>query len=75
LSFWEKLEPIPLLDIERKNNSILLSYNGSPALQFYFNENIAADYKGLRLNASEIYAMRVDADFEGEETYCELGKF
>lgn len=74
-SFWEKIEPIPLLDIERKNNSILLTYNGAPALEFYFNEEIALDYKGLRLNASEIYAMRVDADFEGEETYCELAKF
>lgn len=74
-SFWERLKPIPLLDIEIKDSSILVSYKSSPALEFYFNEEIKSDFKGLNLTANQIFAMRVDACFEGEETYCELGKF
>lgn len=74
-SFWEKLKPIPLIEIERRNDSILLSCNNLPALEFYFGDEIKVDFKGLSLVVNQISAMRVDACFEGEETYCELGKF
>lgn len=74
-SFWERLRSIPLLDIEIKDGSILVLCNNLPALEFYFGEEVESNFKGLDLKVNQITAMRVDACFEGEETYCDLGKF
>lgn len=73
-SFWEKIEAIPSLNIEKKESSVLIYFDAKPALEIFFSAEIEALFKGLKLQASQIVAMRVDEAFEGEETYCDITK-
>lgn len=73
-SFWRLIGLIPMLDIEEKEDSIVLGFNSKPALEIYFSEKVEASFKGIQMHISQVSAIRIDKCFEGEETYCDITK-
>lgn len=73
-SFWRLIELIPMLDIEVKETSILIHFNSKPALEVYFNDQIKTSFKGIEMHVNQVFAIRIDEHFEGEETYCDITK-
>lgn len=74
-SFWDVIKAIPRLRIDKGKSSVVIFYNDLPALELYYTEQVSCEFKGLNLTSDRVTSMRVDENFEGEETYCELGKF
>ncbi len=73
-SFWDLIANIPNLDIEEKDSSKLIYFNGNPALQVYFLRDIKTSFKGLDMNIQQVESIRIDEKFEGEETFCDINK-
>lgn len=73
-SFWQLIGLIPMLDIEEKEASILLNFNSKPALEVFFSEKIETSFKGIEMRVNQVTGMRIDKNFEGEETYCDITK-
>lgn len=71
-SFWEKLQGIPHLDVEERENSILLYFRSNPAFEIYTDKSITTSFKGIDMLVKQVVRVRVDENFEGEETYCDI---
>lgn len=73
-SFWQLIGLIPMLDVEEKEASILLNFNSKPAIEVFFSEKIETSFKGIEMRVNQVTGMRIDKNFEGEETYCDITK-
>lgn len=73
-SFWQLVGLIPMLDIEERDVSILLNFKSKPALEIFFSEKIGVSFKGIEMHINQVTGIRVDKNFEGEETFCDITK-
>lgn len=71
-SFWSLIQQVPGLTVEEQPESWLVRFNGAPALELYFCKIINADFKGLSMSVRQVDRIRIDASFEGEETWCDI---
>lgn len=73
-TFWKKLELIPMLNMEERDNSILIHLNSTPALEVFFSEKIETSFKGIQMSINHVSAIRMDKCFDGEDAYCNITK-
>ena len=73
-SFWDLIEKIPDLKVIRQSLSNLVCFKDAPALEVYFTNCISVPFKGIEMQIGQVGSFRVDAEFEGEETICDISK-
>ncbi|ABK36446.1 hypothetical protein [Aeromonas hydrophila] len=71
-TFWQLINSIPMINIEKKGASILIKINDMPAIEIYFGEQINTSFKGINMSINQVIAIRIDKDFEGEDTYIDI---